>query len=177
VRFSFSDSELAKLGGRLNEKTVEQVTLVLPDGSEYQQKGKINFAASQIDPTLGTQQLRATFENADQRLMPGQFVRARVTTGKRDGVFLVPQTAVLTSDQGRFVYVVDDKNQAAIRPVVTGDWQGRDWEILDGIKAGDKVIIDNVIKLRPGAPVLPHAAGEAPQPPKSAGNKTASKIV
>ena len=177
VRFSFSDSELAKLGGRLNEKTVQQVTLLLPDGTEYQQKGKINFAASQIDPTLGTQQIRATFENTDQRLMPGQFVRARVTTGKRDGVFLVPQTAVLTSDQGRFVFIVDDKSQAAIRPVVTGDWQGSDWEIMDGIKAGDKVIIDNVIKLRPGAPVMPHAPGEAPQPPKSAANKTASKIV
>ncbi|MEY3746909.1 MAG: hypothetical protein RL194_368 [Pseudomonadota bacterium] len=167
VRFSFSDNELAQLGGRLTEENVREVTLVLPDGSEYPQKGKLNFAASQIDPLLGTQQLRATFENADQKLLPGQFVRARVTTGQRDGVFLLPQVAVSTSDQGRFVYVVNEKNEATVRPVVVGDWVGKDWIILEGLNAGDKVIIDNIIKLRPGAPVVPNAAGEQPVEPAS----------
>ena len=165
VRFSFSDSELAALGGHLNEQNVKDVTLTLPDGSEYKQKGKLNFAASQIDPALGTQQLRATFENADRRLLPGQFVRARVTTGERDGVFLVPQVAVMNGDQGKFVYVVGEKGDASVRPVVAGGWMGTDWVILEGLKAGDKVIIDNLIKLRPGAPVTPHAAGEQPAAP------------
>lgn len=160
VRFSFSDNELRELGGRLTEANVEKVTLALPDGTEYQEPGKLNFAASQIDPLLGTQQLRATFDNADRRLLPGQFVRARVTVGKRDGVFLVPQSAVMTSDQGKFVYVVDEKSAVAPRPVQTGDWLGTDWIILDGLSAGDKVIIDNIIKLRPGMPVEPHAKGE-----------------
>lgn len=162
VRFSFSDNELAQLGGRLTEDNVKEVTLVLPDGSEYPQKGKLNFAASQIDPLLGTQQLRATFDNADQKLLPGQFVRARVTTGQRDGVFLLPQVAVSTSDQGRFVFVVNEKNEATVRQVVVGDWVGKDWIILEGLNAGDKVIIDNIIKLRPGAPVVPNIAGEQP---------------
>jgi membrane fusion protein (multidrug efflux system) len=162
VRFSFSDNELAQLGGRLTEENVKEVTLVLPDGSEYPQKGKLNFAASQIDPLLGTQQLRATFDNADQKLLPGQFVRARVTTGQRDGVFLLPQVAVSTSDQGRFVFVVNEKNEATVRPVVVGDWVGKDWIILEGLNAGDKVIIDNIIKLRPGAPLVPNIAGEQP---------------
>jgi membrane fusion protein (multidrug efflux system) len=161
VRFSFSDNELAQLGGRLTEENVKEVTLVLPDGSEYAQKGKLNFAASQIDPLLGTQQLRATFDNADQKLLPGQFVRARVTTGQRDGVFLLPQVAVSTSDQGRFVYVVNEKNEATVRPVVVGDWVGKDWIILEGLKAGDNVIIDNIIKLRPGVQVTPGMVGEA----------------
>jgi len=76
VRFSFSDNELKALGGVLNEKNIGEVSLVLPDGSEYSKKGKINFAATQIDPTLGTQQLRATFENNEQQILPGQFVRA-----------------------------------------------------------------------------------------------------
>lgn len=165
VRFSFSDNELAQLGGRLTEKNVQNVALVLPGGQEYPEKGKLNFAASQIDPTLGTQQLRATFENKDQQLVPGQFVRARVTTGKRDGVFLVPQVAVQNSDLGRFVFVVNEKNEATVRPVVTGDWLGKDWIVLDGLKAGDKVIVDNIIKLRPGAPVNPHPAGQPPQAP------------
>jgi len=165
VRFSFSDSELAALGGHLNEQNVKDVTLTLPDGSEYKQKGKLNFAASQIDPALGTQQLRATFENSDRRLLPGQFVRARVTTGERDGVFLVPQVAVMNGDQGKFVYVVGEKGDASVRPVVAGGWMGTNWVILEGLKTGDKVIIDNLIKLRPGAPVTPHAAGEQPAAP------------
>lgn len=165
VRFSFSDNELVQLGGRLTEQNVKQVSLILPDGSEYEQKGKLNFAASQIDPLLGTQQLRATFDNADQRLLPGQFVRAKVTTGQRDGVFLLPQVAISSSDQGKFVYVVNEKNEATVRPVVVGDWVGKDWIILEGLNAGDKVIIDNIIKLRPGAVVIPNIAGAEPAAP------------
>ncbi|SEP31570.1 efflux RND transporter periplasmic adaptor subunit [Nitrosovibrio sp. Nv6] len=160
VRFSLSDSELAQIGGPLNEHRVRQVALILPDGTEYEKKGDLNFAASQIDPSLGTQQLRATFDNSDQRLLPGQFVRARVITGQRDGVFLVPQVAVQTSDLGKSVYVINEKNEATIRPVVAGRWIGKDWVILEGLKAGDKVIVDNIIKLRPGSLVSPHAPAE-----------------
>jgi len=165
VRFSLSNNELMQLGGPLTEKKVKQVTLILPDGSEYEKKGELNFAASQIDPLLGTQQLRATFENAGQQLLPGQFVRAKVVIGQRDGVFLVPQGAIQTSDRGQSVYVINEKNEATPQPVVTGKWMGTDWVILDGLKAGDKVIVDNIIKLRPGSPVSPHAPGEAPGTP------------
>src|SRR5690349_10508182 len=165
VRFSLSDNELAQLGGPLTEQKVRKVVLVLPDGTEYQKEGELNFAASRIDPALGTQQLRATFDNSEHQLLPGQFVRARVTTGERSGVFLVPQIAVQTSDLGKSVYVVNDKNEATMRPVVAGRWIGTDWVILDGLKAGDKVIVDNIIKLRPGTPVSPHAQGEMPAEP------------
>jgi membrane fusion protein, multidrug efflux system len=165
VRFSFSDNELAQLGGRLTEQNVKQVELVLPDGSAYDQKGTLNFAASQIDPLLGTQQIRATFDNPDQRLLPGQFVRARVTTGQRDGVFLIPQVAISSSDQGKFVYVVNEKNEVTVRPVAVGDWVGKDWIVLEGLNVGDKVIIDNIIKLRPGALVIPNIAGVQPAAP------------
>ncbi|OIR04523.1 efflux pump periplasmic linker BepD precursor [mine drainage metagenome] len=156
VRFSLSDSESAQLGGHLSEASVKDVTLILPSGQEYKAKGRMNFAASGIDPQLGTQQLRATFENADKSLLPGQFVRIRVTTGKKDGVFVVPQVAVMSNDQGKFVYVVNDKNEATIQPIVVGDWVGKDWVVLSGLNAGEKVIVDNVIKLRPGAQVAPH---------------------
>ena len=167
VRFSLSDNELAQIGGPLNEQRVQEITLILPDGREYEKKGELNFAASQIDPLLGTQQLRATFDNSDQRLLPGQFVRARVVTGEQDGVFLVPQVAVQTSDMGKTVYVINEKNEATIRPVVTGRWIGKDWVILDGLKAGDKVIVDNLIKLRPGTPVSPTCRQRAPAAPQS----------
>ncbi len=162
VRFSLSNNELVRFGGHLTEQNVQQVTLILPDGTEYQQKGQLNFAASRIDPLLGTQMLRATFENADQRLLPGQFVRVRVTTGERNGVFVIPQTAVITSDLGRFVYIVNEKNEATVRPVVADNWIGTNWVILEGLKTGDKVITNNIIKLRPGASVSPQETVKAP---------------
>lgn len=177
ARFSLSESEIASLGGRVNPTTVSDVTLILPDGSEYGQKGKLNFTANQINPTLGTQELRATFNNADKSLLPGQFVRARVSTGLRDGVFLVPQTAVLTNDQGKFVYVINAENAATIRPVTAGEWQGKDWIILKGLNENDKVIVDNLIKVRPGAIVEPKifaqpVEAEAAAPAEKAASKS-----
>lgn len=170
VRFSLSESELTSLGGHLTPGRVQDVRLILADNSEYPQSGKINFSASQIDPALGTQQLRAEFQNPDSVLLPGQFVRVRLTTGQRDGVFLVPQTAVLTGQQGKFVYVAekdkDGKTIAAVRPVTVGSWFKDRWSVLDGLKEGDQVITDNLIKVRPGAPVAPHAADEAPAAPQ-----------
>jgi membrane fusion protein (multidrug efflux system) len=159
VRFSLSDSELSQLGGILTTKSVERIDLILPDGTKYPESGTLNFSASSIDPALGTQQLRAEFKNADKKLIPGQFVRIRVTTGGNEGVFLVPQAAVLSSEQGKFVFVVetdkDGKTIAAVRPIQAGGWSGQDWVVLGGLKQGDKVIIDNLIKVRPRAPVDP----------------------
>ena len=177
ARFSLSETELASLGGRIDANSVTDVTLVLPNGTEYPQKGKLNFTANQINPTLGTQELRATFSNPDKTLLPGQFVRARVTTGSRDGVFLVPQTAVLTGDQGKFVYVINAKNEATARPVVAGEWHGKDWIILSGLNANDKVIVDNLIKIRPGAVVAPHIFGQPPAAPASETNPAAKPVV
>ena len=160
VRFSLSDSEVKSLGGKLDAKNVKSVSLVLPDGSEYKQKGQINFSASQIDSKLGTQQLRASFENADHQLLPGQFVRARISTGSRSGVYLIPQTAVLTGDQGKFVFVAekskDGKTVAAVHPIKESGWQGQNWVVTEGLKDGDQVLADNLIKIRPGAAVNPH---------------------
>jgi membrane fusion protein (multidrug efflux system) len=93
----------------------------------------------------------------------------------REGVFLVPQTAVLQNESGFFVFTVED-GKAAMRPVKTGDWVGTDWAILEGLKAGDRVIIDNLVRLRPGIavtrasakPAAPTPATPAPAP-KSAG--------
>ena len=167
VRFSVSESELASAspGGRFKPGTVRGVELILPDGSTHPVRGKLNFAASQLSPTLGTQQLRAEFANPDGSLMPGQFVRARLLTGERSGVFKVPQNAVVQTDRGAIVMTADADNKVAPRPVKTGQWSGKDWVILDGLKAGDKVIVDNIIKLRPGAAVAPHAPGEGPGAP------------
>jgi membrane fusion protein (multidrug efflux system) len=169
VRFSISESEAAKLpGGRLTSKTVTGVELVLPNGSTYPVSGKLNFLASTIDTTLGTQQLRAEFSNKDGQLLPGQFVRIRLLAGDKKDVFLVPQSAVLQTEQGNLVMTADAENKVAPRPVQTGDWFGKDWVILGGLKAGDKVIVDNLMKLKPGAPLAPHGPGENPGAPGAA---------
>ena len=162
VRFSLGESDLARFaGGRISAREVTGVELLLANGSVYTGQGKLNFLASTIDTTLGTQALRAEFANADKQLLPGQFVRVRLLTGERDGVFLVPQSAVLQSEQGALVMLAGADNKVAPRPVQTGEWRGRDWVILGGLQAGDKVIVDNLMKLRPGVPVAPHP----PAPP------------
>lgn len=169
VRFSLAESEAAKLpGGRLTPNTVTGVELVLADGSIYPHQGKLNFLASSIDTTLGTQQLRAEFSNKEGQLLPGQFVRVRLLAGDQDGVYLVPQSAVLQTEKGSLVMVADAENKVAPRPIKTGEWLGKDWVVLGGLNPGDKVIIDNLMKLKPGAPVAPHAPGAAPGAPGAA---------
>lgn len=175
VRFSLGDSDLAKLsGGRVTNKNITGIELILADGTVYPKTGKLNFLASNIDTTLGTQALRAEFDNHDNRLLPGQFVRIRLLTGERDGVFLVPQSAVVQTEQGAIVMLAGEGDKVAPRPVQAGEWHGKDWVILGGLKAGDKVIVDNLMKLRPGAPVAPHAPGEKPGAPAPAKDAAAA---
>ena len=169
VRFGLSESDAASLpGGQLKAEMVRRIELVFPDGSAYEKPGKINFLASIIDPTLGTQQLRAEFDNKDGRLLPGQFVRIRLLAGERQGVFLVPQAAVMQTEQARLVMVAGPDNKVVPRPVQTAEWQGKDWVITQGLQAGDKVIVDNLMKLRPGATVAPSAPQAPAQQPAQA---------
>jgi membrane fusion protein (multidrug efflux system) len=172
VRFSLSESDLGKLpGGRLARGAGTELRLVLPDGSAYSGKGRLNFTATQIDPRLATQQLRAEFDNPRQQLLPGQFVRVQLIAGERDNVFLVPQSAVMQTEKGALVFVVDAENKAAMRPVQVGEWVGTDWMILGGLKPGERVIADNLLKIRPGTVVTaaqPAQAAPAPSAPAPA---------
>jgi membrane fusion protein (multidrug efflux system) len=173
VRFAISEAEYAMLrnGNDQNAK----VELIGADGKPLLTPGKLNFAASTVDRTLGTVQLRAEVPNADLRILPGQFVRARLFVGEIEGV-LVPQAAVLTSDKGKAVMVVGADNKVSPRPVDAGTWQGDQWVIRSGLAQGDKVVVDNLVKMRPGMTVAPHppqAPGQgAPgaQPPAAGGD-------
>ena len=174
VRFSLAESDLAKLPtGRISPETPAVVELTFPDGSRYPLKGRLNFAATAIDPRLGTQQLRAVFDNPRQQLLPGQFVNVRITAGERDNVFLVPQAAVVQTEKGYIVFVVDADGKAQARTVKTGDWIGSDWTISSGLNAGDRVIVDNLLKIRPGVSVSEAPATAAPPgaPPAKAAEK------
>src|SRR5712691_10870707 len=164
VRFSLAQTDLAKLpSGRVDRASPVDMQLVLPGGTLYPLKGRLNFAATAIDTRLGTQQLRAEFDNPHEELLPGQFVTVRITAGQRDNVFLVPQAAVVQTEKGSLVYAIDAEGKAQARPVKTGDWIGSDWSIMSGLNAGDRVIVDNLLKVRPGVAVT-EAPPAAPAP-------------
>jgi len=171
VRFSLAESDLAKIpGGRVGRGTPIDVQVKFADGTAYPDKGRLNFAATAIDTRLGTQQLRAEFDNPREQLLPGQFVTVVLGAGERANVFLVPQTAVVQTEKSSLVFVVDADGKAQARSVQTGDWVGSDWAITSGLAAGDSVIVDNLLKVRPGAPVTatpaaPPGATAAPGAP------------
>jgi membrane fusion protein (multidrug efflux system) len=152
VRFSFSESELA----RIRAGKVTAVRMLTADGAATPAQGRLNFAGSTVDPKLGTVQLRAEFANPELNVLPGQFVKAQVQAGE-ERAFLVPQAAVVNGEQGKAVWTVKD-GKANPTPVEVGGWVGTDWVVRKGLNEGDQVIVDNLLKLRPGAPVAPHVA-------------------
>lgn len=130
-----------------------EVRVRLADGQVYARTGWLTFSDVRISGQTGTSDARAVLPNPDGRLRPGQFVRVTLSGATRPAAVLVPQRAVLEGPQGKFVYVVDDKGLAQPRPVELGEWAGSDWIITGGLKAGDRVIVDGVMKIGPGAPV------------------------
>ncbi len=137
------------------------VALRLADGSVYPRTGKINFADVRVSPTTGTRESRAEVPNPNG-LRPGEFVRVILKGATRPNAMTVPQRAVLEGPQGKFVYVVDEKSSAQPRPVQLGEWSGDDWIVTDGLKPGDKVIVDGVMRIGPGAPVRVADPGQQP---------------
>jgi membrane fusion protein (multidrug efflux system) len=130
-----------------------EVRVRLADGQVYARTGWLTFSDVRISGQTGTSDARAVLPNPDGRLRPGQFVRVTLSGATRPAAVLVPQRAVLEGPQGKFVYVVDEKSMAQSRPVELGEWAGSDWIITGGLQAGDRVIVDGVMKIGPGAPV------------------------
>jgi len=151
VRFSLSESEFARLRAR-EADTKTEVRLLLPDGTAFPEAGKLNFSGSTVDASLGTVQMRAEFPNPKLQVLPGQYVKVQVIAGSLPAI-LVPQTAVLQNESGRFVWLAGADGKAVARTIKAGNWVGKDWVVLYGLKAGEKVIVDNLIRLRPGTPV------------------------
>jgi len=150
VRFSLSESEFATV--RNSGDKSAQVEVELADGKPYGQKGRLNFSGSTVDAATATVQMRAELPNAKQQLLPGQFVRVKVVAGTQQAI-VVPQAAVMQNETGRFVWVAGGDGKAQPRSIRAGNWLGSDWVVLDGLKAGDTVIVDNFARLRPGTPV------------------------
>jgi membrane fusion protein (multidrug efflux system) len=187
VIFGIPESELLRIRRDADAKRLElpadgrfDVTVALADGSVYGKPGKVDFTDVRVNTNTGTVEARAELPNPAGALKPGQFVRVRLAGAVRPAAITVPQRAVLEGPKGKFVYVVDAGGKAEARPVQVGDWAGESWVIDSGLAPGDKVIVDGVMKIGPGAPVRIAAAGQGgdakpPAPPAGAAKSAAKK--
>lgn len=168
VYFSVSENEwlarqteLASGSVRAPRETELSVQLKLADGRVLERVGQVNFNDARIDTETGTVAMRARLPNSDGLLKSGQFVRVIVNGAVRPNAITVPQKAVLEGPNGKFVYVIAKAQSGAVvaevRPIEVGEWTGsgqqRNWVIRKGLHDGDQVILDNLVKIRPGAPV------------------------
>ena len=173
VNFSQSSEELIELR-RQSGGLARTVRLLLEDGSEYGLTGTLNFLDQSVDPTTGSVSLRATFPNSQRLLLPGQFVRVRIEAGTNPRGIAVPQRAVQLTAAGANVMVLGIGNVPQPRPVKLGRLANGLWVVTDGLKYGEKIIVDGLQKVQPGAKVKPVQAGVKPAaspPPAPAGAK------
>jgi len=164
LRRALANNQLRRVGGE-----AVAVNVVLEDGSPLPQAGKLLFSDLSVDATTGQVTLRAEVPNPDGLMLPGQYVRVRLAQAELPAGYLVPQQAVTRTQQGDSVLVVDEGNKPGPRPVKIRSGQAGQWVVTDGLKAGDRVIVDGFQKMFvPGAPVTPvpwQAPGAAATPP------------
>ena len=129
------------------------VRVKLSDGTLYATNGLLNFTDVRVNAQTGTSEARAEFSNKNNSLRAGEFVRVMLEGAVRPAAIVIPQRAVLDSPKGKFVYVVNAESKAEPRPVEVGEWSSDGWVINNGLKPGERVIIDGVMKIGPGAPV------------------------
>jgi membrane fusion protein (multidrug efflux system) len=186
VNFTQSASEALKLRrafeqGRLKRAAGREgavVRVVLEDGTEHPQPGRLLFSDLTVDATSGQITLRAEVPNPNGALLPGLYVRVRLEQAKAGNAVLLPQQAVTRNAQGDTVMVVDKEGKVAQRNIKVGGEQAGQWVVLDGLKAGEQVVVDGFQKMRPGAPVkaVPWSPGGTPAAaPASAPASAASK--
>ncbi|MDP9113011.1 MAG: efflux RND transporter periplasmic adaptor subunit, partial [Acidobacteriota bacterium] len=155
VRFKVSEAEYLGMQKTANEDRVMRrpIELVLADGSVHPYPGHIQDTVNQVDPRTGTLELQATFPNPQHNILPGQFGRVRLETNERMDALLVPQRALLDLQGSQSVYAVDSGNKDLVHNVVIGERIGERAIVLQGLKPGDRVIVEGVQKVRPGITV------------------------
>jgi membrane fusion protein (multidrug efflux system) len=161
VTFSVSQNLAAKWRDEFAKKQVIEpknrdytVEIVLSDDTRYPHRGKINFADPSFSQETGSFMVRAVLPNPKHMLRPGMFVTAYLHGATRPGAIVVPQLAVQQGSNGHLVYVVNQSGLAEVRPVIVGDYYGvKDIVILAGLHAGDRVVVDGVLRVVPGQPV------------------------
>lgn len=135
-----------------------EVELLLADGSVFPHKGRAIIADRAVDLKTGTMSIVTEFPNPAGMLRPGQFGRVRMATTTADNALLVPQKAVSEMQSAKIVYVVGSDNKVQLRSVVLGARVGQDYIVMEGLKAGERIVVEGILKVRPGSLVTPAAA-------------------
>ncbi|MEC4890993.1 MAG: efflux RND transporter periplasmic adaptor subunit [Nitrospira sp.] len=138
--------------------------LTLMDGTLFPQEAVLDLLEPGLRSETGARQVRLTVPNPQRLLLPGQFVKVRFTGDTKTDAILIPQRAVLQGPKGPFVYVVGPDDTVQIRDIVAADWKGDQWLIDEGLKPGDRVVVNGLMKIGPGAPVKAVPVGAAPAP-------------
>ena len=146
--------------------------LTLMDGTAYPDEGILDLLEPGLRTETGSRQTRITFPNPQRALLPGQFVKVRFTGDTKTDAILIPQRAVLQGPQGPFVYVVDQDEKIQIRDVAASDWKGDQWLIDRGLNQGDRVVVNGLMKIGPGAPVKAAPWGAMTVPAADSGPPT-----
>ncbi len=129
--------------------------LTFVDGTTYQHEGVLDLLDVGLKTDTGSRQARVVFPNPDRVLLPGQFVRVRFKGTLKTGAILVPQRAVQQGAKGSIVFVVGKDDKVEMREIVATNWQGNQWIVQEGLQVGDRVIVEGLHKIAPGAPVKP----------------------
>ena len=203
VNFSVSEGDMLKLNKQMangqvavpgkksnNGSVAFAVTVKLSDGSTFPRQGKMNFSSEKLNPTTGSFDARAEIANPDGALRPGQFVRVILGGANRTQSITVPQRAILDGPMGKMVFKVTPENTLAPQPVEVDGWSNGEWIVTKGLKAGDRVMADGIIKAnKPGMTVTPvpfvagaapagmTSPGAAPKPPTDGSVKPAASAV
>lgn len=135
------------------ERKLIPLQLLLADGTVYEKTGTIYFADRQVNPATGAIRIAGVFPNPNNLLRPGEFGRVRASVKSHKGALLVPQRAVIELQGSHQVAVVGSDNKVSIRPVTVAERVGNQWVVTDGLKAGEKVVVEGLMKVRQGAPV------------------------
>ena len=156
-----SSADLLKLrrdiaAGAVGKSSSAQVSLILEDGSTYPLPGTLTFSDITVDPGTGSVGLRAVFPNPNGVLLPGLYVRARISKGVAAAGMLIPQPAVSRDAKGTpTVFVVGPGNKAQLRQISVGQTVGRNWLVTGGLKPGEQVVVEGLQNVRPGAALKP----------------------
>lgn len=167
VYFTVSDNDILRAREQLENKTItlpeEENSITIPknneyvveaimsDGSIFPYKGRVDFSAPTYDQSTGTLMVRAVFQNPEVDLRPGQFVRIKLYGAKRPNAIYVPQRAIMQKKSGNFIYLIDKNNKVISQDISTGDWYGDYQIVTNGLKAGDRVVVDGINKVHPGS--------------------------
>ena len=181
VDINQSSSELLRLRQQLSKGSLDssnntRVKLKLEDGSDYPIEGRLAFSDASVNPDTGTVTIRAVFPNPNHLLLPGMFANAQIVQGVIPNAMLVPQIAVTRTPTGQaMAMIVNDKGVVEARQITTVGIQGQDWIVTEGLKTGEKVIVDGIAKVKAeqkvvAKPYQPKAA--APQAPTTDAKKT-----